>query len=44
MSTFKLTKPDEAVGMTKEVYDDIIKTWGKQRLVPVWGSLGNEPV
>lgn len=44
MKTFKLVKPEQATGITKEVYEDIIKTWGKHRLVPVWGFWGNDHV
>ena len=44
MKMFKLVKPNEAKGRTKELYEDIIKTWGKGRLVPVWGFFGNDPV
>lgn len=43
MRRFKLVKPDEATGRTKELYADIIATWGKQRLVPVFGFWGRDP-
>jgi alkylhydroperoxidase family enzyme len=43
MRRFKLVKPGEATGKTKELYDDIMKTWGKRRLVPVFGFWGRDP-
>jgi glutaredoxin len=41
---FKLVKPNEAENETKEIYQDIVNTLGKQGLVPIWGFLGNDPV
>jgi len=43
MRRFKLVKPNEATGRTKELYDDIVATWGKRRLVPVFGFWGRDP-
>ena len=44
MRRFKLIKPDEATGQTKELYEDIMATWGKRRLVPSFGFWGRDPV
>lgn len=43
MRRFKLVKPEQAEGRTRELYEDIMKTWGKQRLVPVFGFWGRDP-
>jgi len=43
MRKFKLVKPDEATGRTRELYQDIMATWGKRRLVPVFGFWGRDP-
>ena len=43
MRRFKLVKPDEATGRTKELFDDIVETWGPRRLVPVFGFWGRDP-
>jgi hypothetical protein len=43
MRRFKLVKPNEATGKTKRLYEDIMKTWGQRRLVPVFGFFGRDP-
>lgn len=43
MRRFKLMKPHEATGKTRELYDDIVATWGKERLVPIFGFWGRDP-
>lgn len=40
---FGLVKPDEAKGRTREIYDEIIRYWGKSRLVPVFGFWARDP-
>ncbi len=44
MKYFPLVKPDAAEKDTKEIYDDIIKTLGKDKLTPIWGFFGNDSV
>ena len=43
MATVKLIEPEDAEGKVKEIYDDITKTRGGDKVNNIWKALANDP-
>ena len=43
MATVKLIEPEEAKGKVKEIFEDISKTRGGDKVNNIWKALANEP-
>lgn len=43
MATVKLIEPEEAKGKVKEIFDDISKTRGGDKVNNIWKALANDP-
>ena len=43
MGTVKLIEPEDATGKVKEVFDDISKTRGGEKVNNIWKALANDP-
>ena len=43
MATVKLIEPEDAEGKVKEIYDDISKTRGGDKVNNIWKALANDP-
>ena len=43
MATVKLIEPENATGKVKEIFDDITKTRGGDKVNNIWKALANDP-
>ena len=43
MATVKLIEPEDAKGKVKEIYEDITKTRGGDKVNNIWKALANDP-
>ena len=43
MATVKLIEPENATGKVKEIFDDITKTRGGDKINNIWKALANDP-
>ena len=43
MAIVKLIEPENATGKVKEIFDDITKTRGGDKINNIWKALANDP-